>query len=254
MDFFQAVSIGLVQGVTEWFPVSSKTHLVIAERLLGIDASGVALEVVLHLGTLASAVVFFRARWARILLRPGDGAARRALGMLLLATLPVAVAGLAAHHALEARLHDRRWAAAGFLACGAFLVAAGRKAPGGRDVGWGRAFLIGAAQALALLPGVSRSGMSIGTGLLAGVRRERAVEFSFMCVVPAVLGATILKMGEIGGAARDYGAGALCLAAGAAFVSGLAAIGVLRWAVVAGRFSWFGWYCVAIGTAWAIWG
>lgn len=254
MNVIQAVAIGVVQGITEWFPVSSKTHLVVAERLLGVSASGVALEVVLHLGTLAAAVVFFRAEWARILLHPRDRTARRALGLILLAALPIAVVGLCAHHALEARLHDHRWAAAGFVACGAFLIAAGRAAPGEGGVGWGRALLIGAAQVFALLPGVSRSGMSVGCGLLTGVERKRAVEFSFMCVVPAVLGATILKAREIGGAAHDYGTEILILAAATAFVSGLAAIAALRRAVAAGRLCWFGWYCIAAGAAWALWG
>jgi len=253
MTMLQAVVIGVVQGITEWFPVSSKTHLVIAERLLGISASGVALEIVLHLGTLAAAVVFFRAQWARILLHLDDRAARRSLGMLLLAAVPIAVVGLVVHDRISEHMHDPRFAAAGLVACGVFLIIAGMAARGDREVNWGSALLIGAAQVLALLPGISRSGMTVGTGLLGGVKRERAVEFSFMCVVPAVLGATLLKMREIGAAAHDFGAGTLSIAAAAAFVSGLAAIGFVRSTVGKGRLPWFGYYCIAAGLAWALW-
>lgn len=249
----QAVIIGVVQGIAEWFPVSSSAHLVLFERLLGVRASGVALEVVVHLGSLAAAVVFFRAVWARILLHPTDPGSRRTLGLLALATVPAAAAGALAHDWIDGRFHDPRLAAAGLVACGLFLIVAGRARAGSAGVGWGRALLIGVAQALAIPPGISRSGMTVGAGLLAGVDRSRAVEFSFMMAVPVVLGAMILKMREIGSAAHEYGGGVLCVAAAAAFVSGLAAIGALRKAVAAGKLPWFGGYCIAVGAAWALW-
>lgn len=254
MNTLQAVILGVVQGITEWFPVSSSAHLVLAERILGIRAAGVALEVVLHLGTLAAAVVFFRAQWARILLHPADPWARRALGLLVLATIPAAAAGILANGWIEERFHDPRLAAGGLVAGGIFLLVAGRARAGDGEIGWGRAILIGVAQAFALPPGISRSGMTVGAGLLAGVKRERAVEFAFMMAVPAILGATLVKFREIGASAEGFGGGKLVIAAAAAFVSGYAAIGLLRNAVAKGRLAWFGYYCIAVGAAWALWG
>ena len=253
MNMLQAVVIGVVQGITEWFPVSSSAHLVFAEKVLGIKTSGVALEVVLHLGTLVAAVLFYRAQWARILLRPFDPGARRALGLLVLATIPAAAAWLLAHDWISERFHDPRLAAYGLVACGLFLAVAGRAGTGSAEIGWGRALLIGIAQAFALPPGISRSGMTVGAGLLAGVKRERAVEFAFMMAVPAILGASLVQLREIGSATEGFGAGPLCIAAAAAFVIGYAAIGILQKAVVAGRISWFGYYCIAAGAAWALW-
>lgn len=253
MTMLQAVVIGVVQGVTEWFPVSSTAHLVFAEEMLGMRASGVALEVALHLGSLVAAVVFFRAAWARILFHPADPDARRALGLLALATVPAAAAGVLAHAWIDKRFHDPRLAAAGLVACGLFLIAAGRARAGSAEIGWGRALLLGVAQAVALPPGISRSGMTVGAGLLAGVDRRRAVEFAFMMAVPAVLGAVLLKAREIGSAAHEYGAGVLCVAVTASFLSGLAAIGALRKVVAAGKLSWFGCYCIAAGAAGALW-
>ncbi len=253
MTILQAVVIGIVQGVTEWLPVSSSAHLVLAERLLGVHSGGVALELVLHLGTLAAAVIFYRAAWSRILLHPADPRARRDLGMLLVATLPAAAAGVLARGWIEARFHDPRMAAAGLVAGGVFLVAAGRARPADAGIGCGRALLIGCAQALALPPGISRSGMTVGAGLLAGVGRPRAVEFAFMMAVPAMLGAALLHLPEIGSAAEDFGAAALAASAAVSCASGLAAIRILRGAVERGRIAWFGCYCIALGAAWALW-
>ncbi|HOE26336.1 MAG: undecaprenyl-diphosphate phosphatase [Candidatus Aureabacteria bacterium] len=254
MTIPQAVVIGIVQGATEWLPVSSTAHLVLAERLLGVRSEGVALELVLHLGTLAAAVVFYRAAWRRILLHPAEPRARRDLGLLLVATLPAAAVGVLARGWLEARFHDPRMAAAGLVAGGVFLVAAGRARPADAEIGWGRALLIGCAQALALPPGISRSGMTVGAGLLAGVGRRRAVEFAFMMAAPAMLGAALMHLPEIGSAAENFGVAALAASAAVSCASGLVAIRVLNGAVERGGIAWFGCYCIALGVAWALWG
>lgn len=253
MTTAQAVVIGIVQGVTEWLPVSSSAHLVFVERLIGVRPQGVALEVVLHLGTLVAAVVFFRAAWARILLHPVDPGARRALGLLIVGTLPAAAAGILARDWIEERFHDPRMAALGLVAGGVFLLAAGRARPGNAAIGWGRALLIGCAQALALPPGISRSGMTVGAGLLSGVERRRAVEFAFMLAVPAILGAVIVHLPEMGSAAADLGDRALAVSAAVSCLSGIGAIGFLKSAVERGKIAWFGYYCIALGTAWALW-
>ncbi|MDD5557300.1 MAG: undecaprenyl-diphosphate phosphatase [bacterium] len=253
MSWTGAVLIGVVQGVTEFLPVSSSAHLVFAQRLLGIRAPGMALEAVLHAGTLAAALVYFRRQWADLLLRLPFDERIRGIGLLAAGTVPAAAAGLLLRDRIAARFHDPRLVGACLVAGGGFMIAAGMRRRGAGEVRLRGALAIGAAQAAALLPGVSRSGMTVGAALFGGVRRERAVEFSFMLAVPAILGALVVEGRHIGAAAGEAGAGALAAAAAAAFLSGLPAIALLVRFVREGRLAWFGFYCCAAGAAWLTW-
>lgn len=254
MSWIDAILIGAVQGVTECLPISSSAHLVIAEKLLGIKASGVAFEVILHCGTLAAAVVFFRTQWLNILSGPCEPSSRRSLGLLVAGTIPVAVVGFLFHDLIAGKFHDMQRISLHLILCGIFLLAAGRKRAGQGEIGWGRAWAVGVAQAAAILPGVSRSGMTVGMGMLSGARCEHAVEFAFMLSVPAVLGASIMELRDFGPAISGFGWGVLVTAAAASFLSGYAAIGVLLTLVRKGRLAWFGWYCVTIGMVAMLWG
>lgn len=255
MQWIRVLSIAIVQGITECLPVSSSGHLVLIERLIDIRSSGVALELLLHLGTLAAAVVFYRGTWRRLLTRLDRPGNRRYLGLLVAASIPVGAVGFAFHDAIAAAFHNTRLVAVDLVAGGAFIVFAGRRrGEGAGEVGVLQAIAIGCAQAIAILPGISRSGMTVATGLVTGLKRERAVEFSFLMSVPAVLGATAGQIGEIGKAASEWGAGMMLAAAAAAFVSGYIAIGILLRFVVKGRFSYFGYYCIFVGAAGLLWG
>jgi len=224
MHLIGAILIGIVQGLTECLPVSSSAHLVAAERILGLEGRGVALEVILHLGTLAAAVIYFRDRWARLLLGPVDSGSRRFIGMLVLGTLPAALVGVVFHDRIADAFHNPRLAAANLLACGIFLVLAGLRRPGEAGMTPLRALVVGVAQSVAILPGISRSGATVGTGLLTGVSPRGAVSFSFMLMVPAVAGATLMELRGIGEAAGAAGAVMLAAAAVSAFASGYLAI------------------------------
>lgn len=203
MGYFEALLLGTVQGLTEFLPVSSSAHLILARALLGLDAErmGMAFDVACHVGTLLAVVVFFRsdlAAMARAVpglfrrpLWPADEAGRL-VRLIALGTLPVVPAGLLVAGGLEDRLRTPLVAAVSLLVVAVlFLVVerVGARARDERSLTAGEAVVIGTAQALALMPGVSRSGGTITAGMFMGLRRESAARFSFLLGVPAILAA-----------------------------------------------------------------
>ena len=228
-----------MQGLTEFLPVSSSGHLVLAEQLLAVRRPGLALETGLHLGTLLAVVWAYR----RSLLRD----AARLWVPLLLASLPAGAAGLLLRGGVDRLFGSAAAVGAALGGTGlAFLLVGFR--PGGRrraeDVRAGNALWIGLLQVLALAPGVSRSGVTILGGLLCGLEPGEAARFSFLMSLPAVGAAVALQ------AASPLPAGALLpLLAGAAVAAGVGAwaIGFCTAAVRRAGLRPFGWYCLAAG-------
>ncbi len=262
MNLFQAIVLGLVQGLTEFLPVSSSAHLIIVPWLFGWPEPGLAFDAALHLGTLAAVLVYFRhellgmaravplalAQPGRLLRAPAPGDRpspqeqdARLLWLLAIATVPGAVAGLLGERAIDRLFHGEHGpsgtsviaVAVAMMALGALLWAADRTAAHMRRIahlGWQDALTIGLAQALAVIPGVSRSGATITAGLFDGLRREDAARFSFLLGVPiiALAGAKgLLDTAQAGlgaGEAAFFAVGMLVSA-----LSGFAAIsGLLR--------------------------
>lgn len=239
-----AVVLGLVQGLTEFLPVSSSGHLVLAQRWLGVDPPGLSVEIAVHLGTLLAVLaVFGREVWevaggAWELARRGpaalraSGPARLAL-MGLLSTLPAAAVALLLGDAVEASFDRPRTLGWEFLATSVLLLLAerlARRPPRADEGGVGplQALWIGAFQALAILPGVSRSGSTIAAGVMAGLSPDAAARFSFLIFVPAVLGAAVLDALELaGGGAALPTPPSLLVATATAAVSGYAALRLL---------------------------
>jgi undecaprenyl-diphosphatase len=207
---FQAAIIGLLQGLTEFIPVSSSAHLELVPWMLGWEENelvgSLAFDVFLHLGTLVALLVYFAADWRRYIgawlasvreRRIGDDPTRRLAWLLLLATIPAALIGFALEGVIEETFHAQadaaRLAIAGFLVVGAALLwladRFGARRRHLRDVNAPTALAIGLSQALALLPGISRSGATITTGLALGLTRESAARFSFLLATPITLGA-----------------------------------------------------------------
>ncbi len=251
--------LGVLQGLTEFLPVSSSGHLVLAQRLLGMAAPGLVVEACLHLGTLVAVLVAFRADLAKLLraVTPrGSLEQRKEIGYLLVGTAPVVLVGLIVR-GTAAAWFDSLWVlAAGWAATAVLLiVASGRvraaRAASPSAVG---ALVIGVAQAAALVPGVSRSGFSIGAGILTGLRPDRAARFSFLLAMPAVAGAGGLALwdGLTTAAPRvELNVGGLIVGTVAAFAVGLAALRVLL-ALVSRRALWpFAVYCLGLA-AWAL--
>jgi len=194
MGAWQALLLGLVQGVTEFLPISSSAHLILAPRALGWQDQGLAFDIAAHLGTLLAVVVYFRRDLVEIARdglrgRPRDapGKGRLAWGILL-GTVPVAVAGLLVQDLVATSARDPLLIAGTSIGYGVLLAWADRVATlrrGLEGMGYREALLVGAAQALALVPGTSRSGVTITAALLLGFDRPAAARFSFLLSVPA---------------------------------------------------------------------
>ncbi len=257
MDYLTAILLGVVQGTSEFLPISSDGHLVIAEALLSRwngsppNTHNIAWMIALHIGTLLSILVVFRTRLLEVLRRP------RLLLAVIVATLPLVVVGLLWKDEVD-RLFDSTLAA-GIGLCGtAVLMAlAGRVEHGELTLGDVRprdALLIGLLQTLAVLPGVSRSGSTIFGGLATGLQREAAAHFSFYIAVPALAGAAVLHARDL----LEQGPGNVPpgpLLAGAltAFVVGVFALQMLLRLVTRRKLHWFAWYCAIVGVATIVW-
>lgn len=252
--------LGVLQGVTEFFPVSSSGHLGLAEILLGIDGDaggGAGTEVALHVGTLLAVFVFLRHDLRRLLAAPlgrGGGPeevadARRLLVALAVATLPAAVVGLAFEEQIE-RLFGSPWVlGAGFLATGALLVLSRALRGGDRAaprIGLLAALLVGCAQTVAMVPGISRSGSTIVAAMALGLAPAEAGRFSFLMSIPVIGGAALLKAGDILAAPADELV-ALLAGVAAAFCAGLLALRYLTLMLRRGRLFAFAFYVIPLG-------
>lgn len=252
--------LGLVQGLAEFLPVSSSGHLVLAEHLLHVPEASVAFDVLLHVATLLAAMIVLRPELEKILaylastlgirlvsLRSDDlREGRRLFFALVVGTIPAAVAGVLLKHRIELMFESPRFVGFALLFTGLVLLLTRFLPKGSAQIDTSSALAIGFAQALALLPGVSRSGMTVSAGLAAGIRRERAVRFSFLLSLPAVLGASLLEMRH-GIEMTGIPPLTVALAFVTALVSGWIAMHILLRVVVAGRLTLFGIYCVLVG-------
>ena len=246
--------LGLLQGLTEFLPVSSSGHLVLAERLLGLDPPGVVLEAVLHLATLCAVLIYFRRDLARLLIQgitPAGAAERRYLGLLILGTLPIVILGFSARRGIERAFSSVPLVGGMLILTGVVLWAAAHLQSKARraQVGVRDAIYMGLAQAAALLPGISRAGATIGVGIASGLVPKAAARFSFLLSIPAVFGATVLALAEtktpiLAGEAWGLVVGGLC-----ALTSGLLAIHLLLKLLFKGRLDIFAAYCLIVGIA-----
>ncbi len=256
MSPFEALLLGILQGLTEFFPVSSSGHLVLAQALLGVRLPGVLFEVVVHLGTLCAVLWVYRERILFLLrgLFTGEGDSRGYVGLLLLATIPAAAVGLWGRSFFEA-IFERPVAAAAFLLLsGVFAWSLRLSAPRADSPrpGPGSAFTVGLAQALAILPGVSRSGATVATGAWLGVEVTRMAEFSFLMSVPAIAGAGLAQLNQLGSAPTQTVTSGLVIGFAAACLSGVAAIRIFLWMLKARTFHRFAYYCWIVGAAYLV--
>lgn len=262
MSLWEALILGFVQGATEFLPVSSSGHLVIGQALLHVRIPGVAFEVALHVATLFSVLLVYRNRIEGLALGAlkGDPGAWRYIALLLLATLPAALVGLGEGQFIDALFDAPAVSGVGLLVTGSVLWTTRRalaRDPSGTPA-VGVAVLMGLAQAVAIVPGISRSGATVVAGLWLGVEAEEAAAFSFLMAVPAILGAAVLEMPAISESGIGL-PGAVLLTGGiAAAVTGVLAIRTFVSMLRRKSFHRFGPYCLAVGTAFllflAIWG
>jgi undecaprenyl-diphosphatase len=266
METLDAVLLGAVQGLTEFLPVSSSGHLVLSKALLGISepqghTSAMLLEVALHLGTALAILTFYRARlgallWASYAACSWQHATAdaRFLRYLALATLPAIAVALVAKQQIDSLFvgpHAAVIASCCLLINGVLLIGASRHAGGSQAIDGANALWIGVAQAIAILPGISRAGSTIGIALWRGVERERAAEFSLLLGVIAIAGASVLEARDLLKSPTSLPASEwlpLAIGVGTAYFVGLLAIALLLHMLRRGRFAWFGVYCLCVGT------
>jgi undecaprenyl-diphosphatase len=244
-----------VQGLTEFLPISSDGHLALLQHFLTPmpPDERLAVDVALHIGTLVAVLFYFRGELLEmagaLVGRSAAPWARPWIPLLVLATIPAAVAGLTLKHRIEASYDSLAVIGASFLLTGTLLflgAAVHGTVRREEDIGVGDAVVIGSFQALALLPGVSRSGTTISSALFRRIRPDAAAKFSFLLSIPAIAGAVLLESGAI---VRLGPSMAAPLLAGVvvAGVTGLAAIAVLLRALRSGRLSYFAYYCWVLG-------
>lgn len=260
MTPWQAAVLGVIQGLSEFLPISSSAHLALAHWILGWGdpRSDVPFDVALHLGTLLAVLFYFRRDWLELFTGSVRGVVERRrtpelvrLGILALASVPAAVVGLLFKDTIEV-LHDWPPVMSATLAgVGLLLFAMDRRPEGTKqEPGPLGALGIGLAQALSLVPGVSRSGITMATGMGVGLSRAAAARFSFLLSTPAILGAAILHAGEIAkGPPAVLAAGTV-----AAAVSGYFAIDFLLRHVSRSGFTPFALYRIALaGVVLVLW-
>jgi undecaprenyl-diphosphatase len=248
-QLLQAAVMGIVQGLTEFLPISSSGHLVLVPYVMGWDdpfITSLAFSVLLNIGTLAALVLYFGRDWLRLVpagfatLRDrsfGDDPDRRLAWLLVATTIPAALVGYLFNDFIDQQFHgtgpEAARLVAAMLVVGAGIMWAadrwGSQTRRIRDVSFPVAFAIGVAQALALIPGISRSGVSISAGRLAGLDRESAARFSFLMAAPIILGATLFEVRKL--AAGETGVpvstGALIVGLVTSFLAGMLAIRLL---------------------------
>jgi undecaprenyl-diphosphatase len=253
MDWLSAALLGLVQGITEFLPISSDGHLVITETLLGVgEQGGLSFVIAVHVGSLVALLLFFHRRVLELIrgFFTRDAEALADVGKLALGTLPAVFVGLFLKDWAE-RAFDVPWmAGAGLLATGCALITTRRSIARASAASptYAQALAIGCAQAVAILPGVSRSGCTISLALGVGIAPLAAAEYSFLLGIIAITGAAILDLPD---ALRDPAAplSAMALGAAVAAISGLGALVLFVRLLRSQKFHAFAYYCWAAGAA-----
>jgi undecaprenyl-diphosphatase len=253
------IFLGIVQGLTEFLPVSSSGHLALFEQILKIPKTGVVFDMILHLGTLLAVFYLFWGRlWSLLLSLFRRDENLRLVGLLVVASVPTALIGFVVRKWAEDAFQSSLAVGLGLLFTGTLLFAVERRRRPDREkamsqLGWLDAIWVGILQGVAVFPGVSRSGSTISAGLFRGMKRDAAAEFSFILGIPAIIGAAAFEVKDALQESANhswglYGAGAI-----AAFVFGVLSIKWLLQILRTRTMNPFAYYCWALGLLAIIW-
>lgn len=252
MTIFEAAILGAVQGLTEFLPISSSGHLVLFQHFFGIQENSLTFDVVIHLATLIAIIIFFGKSLLHL--------TKRELVLVAIGTIPAAAAGIFFKDAIKSLFASDRLVGLELIITGLINFYADRKLGtktepvdlaehAGKKLTEKKSFLIGIAQAIAIIPGISRSGSTVAAGVGLGLDREQAFRFSFLLAIPALAGAGVLEMVDlmqtgIGGIdIPAFSVGALI-----AFITGLLSLFVFKYVISKAKLEIFGWYCVVVGS------
>ena len=251
MDAKRVIILAVVQGLTEFLPVSSSGHLVVLQKIFGFSQAPVLFDILLHVGTLGAIVFYFRSELAQIL----SGLAQKkkesvnTLMLILIGTIPAAIVGILFQKQIELTFDSLKIVGMAFLITAVFLFSTKLRKNQNRQFNqlkWQDAIFVGIFQGLAILPGISRSGSTITAGLWRGVGRETAFTFSFYLAIPAILGALILKSSELlvySSTEIIWGLTGMVIAG----IVGFFTLRILEKTLKSTRFFWFGIYCLVLG-------
>jgi len=258
MELIKSIILGLVQGLSEFLPISSSGHLVIFSEILNFQEEGIAFEVFVHFGTLFSILLAFRKELSQMIialylipLKKSDDPELKEYFQwdlyVIISSIPIGIIGLAFKDQIEAAFSNVVLVYSMLAITGLIMTITPKLKSRGTPLKISNTFVIGLAQAFAILPGISRSGSTIFTGMAFGIEREKVARFSFIMSIPAVSGAVLLKTLDLLETGIDN-SGMLNYAAGTivAFVSGYFAIIWLLDIVKKGKLQWFGYYCFTV--------
>lgn len=251
MNPIEAFILGTLQGITEFLPVSSSGHLALARNFFGTTGGGVTFEVILHLGTLFAVIIVFRHTLYDLLtgILNLEKESLIKLAFLAVASVPAAIIGLLFKQEIEKIFNNPEVVSILLIVTGLILwltkFTENRQIP--RETGALQAVLIGFSQALAVLPGISRSGTTISTGQFLGLNREKAAEFSFLLFIPAVIGAGFLDL--FSADFSFFPPAAIISGFSASVISGYISLRIILEFVKKGKLCVFAWYCWALGLA-----
>lgn len=239
MNIISSIFLGILQGLTEFLPVSSSGHLVLAQSIIpGFVQPGVLFDVVLHAGTLFAIVFYFRKNLFKLL--------KKYFWLLVIGTIPAGLVGFFLSSGIEALFESTKVVGFALLLTGIFNLLTDKAKPSKENITKKQSLLIGTFQALAIIPGVSRSGSTIFAGVQSGTKAKKAAEFSFILSLPAVFGATVLELMKHGANTATstpiYIVGFI-----AAFISGFIAIKLIFKILEEKRFELFAYYCFILG-------
>ncbi len=239
----EAWGLGILQGLTEFFPISSSGHLVLAQQWFGVTGSTLTFDILLHGGTLIAILIFF---WPKI-----RYLSSKEIFLVGLGTIPAVIAGLTLKDQIEASFMSLSGVGLGFIISGGLLLLIKRWKPGTKtitDLSISQVLMVGLMQALAIVPSISRSGATIVAGLLFGLSREAAFDFAFILAIPVIAGAMVMELPELASLSAVE-LGVYLQGFIGALGAGLGSIFLLKKVIKAGKLFWFGWYCVGLGLA-----
>jgi len=247
----EAIFLGLVQGFTEWLPISSSGHLVVFQALLGISVPP-DFDIVIMAGTIAALILYFRRKILTVVLGVVSGE-RHALfyaALVVLSGIPTGIIGFAGKQFFKSLFGQPFVVSLLIIVTGVFLLLASRKKHQKTELSIRSALLIGIAQGVAVAPGISRSGSTIGTALLLGIKPRDAAEFSFLIGIPAMTIASVLTFMDEPSAGTGFPP--LLVGVIAAFVAGYASIGLFMKLLQENRLFYFAGYCIVAGSIFAV--
>ncbi len=249
MTYIESILLGIIQAATEFLPISSSGHLVLAKNLFDINTPGIVVEVILHLGTLLSIIVFYRYEIRELLIKSivkKDSNTQMYIFQLGVATVPAVIVGITLKSQITSFFNNITFVSIALICTGCILILSKKYKDGVSLPNWSTVLIIGIAQAFAIIPGISRSGVTIAAAVISGMNHKEAARFSFLLAIPILFGVGIIEISNINNL-TNIQTGPIIIGFLSAFIGGLFIIRLLLHIIYNKQFWMFGLYCLGIG-------